>query len=167
MNKKVQAWLSILIGLFAFIAYVYSGRQYNRTIIPFTHILSGSLVAGLAVGSIRLKYSQRMKGNRVIWQQWLWVSIVYGSLMCALFFWTNIHFSKPDLYQIKYPIEARFDTYRYHHLYVAININGMKKDIPVPDSDETEIKKSNFLVLTFKNGFWGFPFFVDEKLTIN
>jgi 1,4-dihydroxy-2-naphthoate octaprenyltransferase len=167
MNKKVQAWLSILIGLFAFIAYVYSGGQYNRTIIPFTHILSGSLVAGLAVGSIRLKYSQRMKGNRVIWQQWLWVSIVYGSLMCALFFWTNIHFSKPDSYQIRYPIVARFETYRYHVLYVAININGIQKDIPIQDTNETEIKKSNFLVLTFKTGFWGFPFIVNEKLTIN
>jgi hypothetical protein len=167
LPDKKRAWLSIFIGLLAFIAYVYSGRQYNHTIIPFIYVLSGSLVTGLAIGTIRLKYSQRTNGNRFIWQQRLWVSVVYGSLICALFFWTNIHFSKSDSHQTKYPILARFETYRYHNLYVAINFNGIQKEIPVPNSDETEIKKSNFLILTFKNGFWGFPFIVDEKLSLN
>jgi hypothetical protein len=168
LRDKKRAWLVIFIGLLAFIAFVYSGRQYNRTIIPFIYVLSGSLVTGLAIGTIRLKYSQVTNRKRSdIWQQRLWVSVVYGSLICALFFWTNIHFSKSDSHQTKYPILARFETYRYHLLYVAINFNGIQKEIPVPNSDETEIKKSNFLILTFKNGFWGFPFIVDEKLSIN
>ncbi len=108
-----------------------------------------------------------MNGKRLNWQALLWVSIVYGSLTCAVFFWINIHFSKSDFYQIKYPILSRLETYKYHHLSVAIKINGIQKDIHVPNTNEIEIKKSNFLVLTFKNGFWGFPFIVGEKLSIN
>ncbi len=167
LRDRKTVVLSFFIGLLAFIAYAYSGRQYNRTIIPFIYVLSGSLVTGLAIGTIRIKYSQRTNGNRFNWQSYLWVSIVYGTFTCAVFFWINIHFSKSDLYQTKSPILARFETSKYHHPYVAIKINGIHKDISVPNFDETEINNANFIVLTFKNGFWGFPYIVDEKLTIN
>jgi hypothetical protein len=50
---------------------------------------------------------------------------------------------------------------------VTVNINGFEKDIPVPNIEISEIRSSNFIVLTFKKGYWGFPFIIDKKLSID
>ena len=166
-DKKI-GWLFIFVGLLAFIAFVYSGREYNRTIIQFKYILLCSIIAGLTIGSLTLKYSRRTNGNSFnIWKHFLWASIIYGSLLCGLFFWTNIHLAKSNLSIIKTPILARFETFRYSHRYVTVNISDFEKDIPVPNIEMSEIKKSNFIVLTLNKGFWGFSFVVDKKLLIN
>jgi hypothetical protein len=125
-------------------------------------------MAGLTVGTLTFKYSQRTNGNSFnIWKHFSWASLVYGSLLCGLFFWTNIHLSKSDLSTIKTPILARFETFRYSHKYVTVYISDFEKDIPVPNIEISEIKNANFIVLTLKKGFWGFSFIVDKKLSIN
>jgi len=161
-------WVFIIIGVFAFIAFVYAGREYNNTVIQFKYLLSGSVVAGLIIGTFILKYSQRNNGKSFnLLKHYLWSSAVYGSLLCGLFFWTNIHLSKANQYAIKAPILARLETFRYSHIYVTVHVDGVEKDIPIPNIKMTDVNNSNFVILTFQKGFWGFPFILDKKLTIN
>jgi hypothetical protein len=169
LRDKRNGWISIFIGLLAFVAFTYSGREYYRTIIPFKYMLVCSIVSGLTIGTLKFKYTQRVKGTTLSnWKYYfLWGTVVYGSLSCALFFWTNIHLSKSNSYIIKSPILARFETFRYHHISVTVNINGFEKDIPVPNIEISEIRNYNFIVLTFKKGYWGFPFIIDKKLSID
>ena len=166
-DKKI-GWLFIFVGLLALLAFVYASREYNKTIIQFKYIIFCSIIAGLTIGTLILKYSQRVNGNSFnIWKHYFWTSIIYGSLFCGLFFWINIHLSKSDLSVIKTPILARLETFKYSHRYVTVSINDFEKDIPVPNSEMSEIKNSNFITLTLKKGFWGFSFIVDKKLSIN
>lgn len=84
--------------------------------------------------------------------------------MSSLFFLTNIYLSKSELYSIETPIVKKWETIRYHHFYVKVNINGFEKNIPVPNKKSAEIDNANFIVLTLNDGFWGFPFVVNKEL---
>jgi hypothetical protein len=169
-NKKDSriGWLLIIIGMIALIAFVYSAREYYLTVIQFKYILLGCLVPGLTIGTLTLQYSRRIHGKSVnAWAHYLWAAIVYGSIAWGIFFWTNSHLSKSPSYVVKAAILERLETIKYHHIHVRVNINDLEKDIPMPNADISEVNNSNFVLLTFKKGFWGPPFILDRQLSKN
>lgn len=166
-DKKIGKLL-IWIGVLAFIAFVYSLREYNRTFIQFKYILFAIFISGFTIGTLSLKYSRRTNGAEFsIWRHYLWASFVYGSLLCGLFFWTNTNLSKAATYDTKTQILGRFDALGRSARHVTVEIDRLEKDIPMPNSEMSELNNSNFVILTLIKGFWGFPYIVDKKLSVD
>jgi len=163
-DKKIGCLFEIIVFL-SILPFVYAGRNYYNTFIPLKYILVSSLIIGLIVGTLISNLNQRINGNKLnIWGYYLITSFVCGSYLFTLFFWTNNQFSISESYSIKTPIIEKLETFKYHHNFVKININGFEKDIPVPNEKESAIDNANYIELTLKKGFWGFPIILNKKL---
>jgi hypothetical protein len=158
--------LFIFIGLIAFISSIYSGRQYNLTIIKFEYVVAVHIASGLVFGILTLKYKEKLEGKDFnIFRHFIWTMLVYGAIFCALFYLTNRQFSDKNEYELSFQIIERHRTYRTLTNYTVISIQDFTKDIKFPNNEMTELNNANFVTLTLSNGLWGVPIIKNSKLT--
>ena len=165
-KDKRLARIFLFIGLLSFISFIYSGRQYNLTIIKFEYVLALHIVIGLIIGKLTLKYKEKfMAKDFNILRHFIWTILVYGSIFSALFYLINRQFADKKEYKLSFEILERHQTYKSSTNYTVISIQDFTKDINFPDNNITELKNSNYVTLTLSNGFFGFPVIINSKLS--
>lgn len=156
----------IFIGLMAFISFIYSGRQYNLTILKFEYVVAAHIASGLLFGILTLKYKEKSEGKDFnIFRHFIWTMLVYGSIFTGLFYLTNRQFADNEEYESSFQILERHRAYRSSTNYTVVSIQGFTKDINFPNNEMTELNNANYVTLTLSNGLWGFPIIKNSKLT--
>lgn len=156
----------IFIGLMAFISFIYTGRQYNLTIIKFEYVVAAHIASGLVFGILTLKYKEKSEGKDFnIFRHFIWTMLVYGSIFTGIFYLTNRQFADNVEYESSFQILERHRAYRSSTNYTVISIQDFTKDIYFPNNEMTELNNANYVTLTLCNGLWGFQIIKNSKLT--
>ena len=156
----------IFIGLMAFISFIYTGRQYNLTIIKFEYVVAAHIASGLVFGILTLKYKEKSEGKDFnIFRHFIWTMLVYGSIFTGIFYLTNRQFADNVEYESSFQILERHRAYRSSTNYTVISIQDFTKDIYFPNNEMTELNNANYVTLNLCNGLWGFQIIINSKLT--
>lgn len=165
-KEEKISFLLLLLGLLAFICFIYSERQYDLTIVQFKYVVVINATAGVLLGGLTYVYRKKNQDKSInAVSHFVWAIIITGSITSAIFLSVNKEFPKSNDYIVKSKILERHEAYRHSTPYIRIDISGFTQDIHFPNNDMTEINNSNFVILTLKDGFFGFPVIIDKKLS--
>lgn len=165
-KEKRLGKLFFLIGLIAFISFIYSGRQYNLTIVKFEYLVAVHIFSGIIFGILTLKYKEKLDGKDFnIFRHFIWTTVIYGEIFCALLFMANNLFADKNEYELSCQIIERNITHKSSTNYATISIQDFEKDIYFPNNEMSELNNANNVTLTLCDGLWGFPIIINSKLT--
>lgn len=164
--KSLNLFFYLLVGIIACFSFIYTMREYyNFTIIKFEFLLSIFLITGLLIGFI-FYISERKNKEEInnIFNYFFSKILVYGSICCALFLYSNNFLSNEKEYKIISRILEKHEAYRSSPNYVITDIKGKEREINIHNHTFKEIQNYNFVEITMKNGFWDLPIILETKL---